>query len=60
MIAFTILGLLFFWFCCWHIGYLLAMYFDVVAKWDDFMQPYVSEVEVLIRHLDAATKKEPA
>lgn len=51
MIAFTVIGLLFFWMCCWHIGYFAAMYFDATAKWDAFMEPYVTELEVVIKHL---------
>jgi len=59
MIAFTIIGLLVFWWFCWELGYHAAMACDAKARLDEWLSPVASEMEVLIGHLTKITEKEP-
>lgn len=54
MVAFTILGLLVFWWFCWELGYHIAMFFDAKARIDNLCKPVASELEVLIAYLSAS------
>ena len=48
MIVFTIIGLLWVYFLCFHFGYWLAWCLDAKREWDAFWKPHDREMESLI------------
>lgn len=55
MIAFTILGVLFFWMFCWQVGYHFGEWLDVRRGIKSLFEPIEREVETLAVLLAAFT-----
>lgn len=52
MTAFTVLGVLWFWWFCWELGYHIGMFFDAKERIDLLIgKTFTSELEALIAFL---------
>lgn len=56
MIVFTAIGLLFFWWFCWELGYMLAMACDAKARVDELLKPVSTELEAFIEAVTESGK----